>query len=175
MSVSRGFAVLALSAAIVSGCAAYGPPSDRTVDYVPQQAEPQSCKDLRRFDSQLAQQQARGNSRITNGIIGAVIGAATGNEGSRDAGIGAVLGAGAGEVYTRSQQNAARGQLQAQCERDIQALRQPGGVCTWNARTGETTRTVNGRPVEVFQGDARRTIACEGLGSGGQNGYDPRL
>ena len=176
MGLSKSFvAALAIGTTVLTGCATYQPPAQRTVDYVPPQAEPQSCRDLRRYDSQLAQQQARGNSRLLNGIIGGAIGAATGNDSTRDAAIGAIVGAGAGELYTRSQQNAARSQLKAQCDADINALRQPGGVCVWDSRANETTRVINGRPVEVFQGDARRTIGCQGIGNGGPNGYDPNL
>ena len=173
---SGKIAGVALAAAITAGCSATmgtaGGYQQGVVDYVPSQVEPQSCKSLRRFDDRLAQQRARGNTRITNSIIGAVVGAVTGNDSSRDAGIGAAGGAVVGEVYTRSQERAARNQLLAQCRADLQALQQPGGACSWSSNTNEGVATRNGRPVGDFEGNARRRIDCEGAGGPGRV-YDP--
>ena len=152
----------------------YGTPvrAAGTVPYVPPRAEPASCRSLRRFDEQLALQSARGNTRITQGIIGAVTGGLLGNKNTRDAGIGAVAGAVGAEVYTSYEQRQARAQLANQCNADIAALQQ--GVCSWNSRTGETTKVVNGRPVAVFQGDATRSTECQGVG-GPVDSYRPPI
>ncbi len=158
----------AVTATVLSGCAA---PAG-TIDYVPPRAEPQSCRDLRDFDSDRAREAARGNQQIVTGILGAVSGALTGNESTRGSGMGAIAGTVGGEIYKKAEQASARAQLERQCNADIAALRQ--GVCTWDSHTNETTKTVNGRPVAVFEGDVTRSIPCEGIG-GPVNSYRPPI